>query len=124
MKLVTTTMLTLSAFASFTTAASNDDATNIKTCRKANPDVLVAIDAFCNKPDGAIMIPSDYAKAGHKIGHTLVSIDGKCKPAQWLPKKYCLSQFHQICGMGFGAGGFGGIDFGRNNCQRFMIQRK
>lgn len=124
MKLLATALFTLSAFAGLSVAGSNDDKTNIKICRKTNPDILAAIDAFCNKPGGdTMMVPSEYAKAGKIVGKAHVWIKGDCKPAQWLPKRWCLSQFHEVCGFTTFGGGYGRVDKGRNGCQKFIIEK-
>lgn len=123
MKLHTPLLLSLSALA---LASGPSDAENIAKCHKRNPDILKAIHDFCNKPAGdTIMVPSPYADAGTTVGKAHVSVTGDCKPKQWLPRKWCLLQFHEICGldMGFSGKGYGAMLQGRDNCQRFNIEK-
>lgn len=112
------------ALAAAANALSSDDNVNIATCKRQDPNIMKAIYDFCHRGGGeAIMVPSFYANRGKTYGHTKVWVKGDgCKPAQWLPEKYCHQQFHQVCGFGFG-GGYGQSNFGKNGCQKFIIQQ-
>ncbi|KAI7088669.1 hypothetical protein KC356_g3099 [Hortaea werneckii] len=102
-------------------------------CYTKNDFAIDAIHAFCSK--GNIVVPSDYARKGgvaRKSGKskggrdwalfTSVSINGNCKPAQWVPQKYCMSQFKNMCAKA-GKGYYGASEkrFGRNKCQKWSI---
>ena len=70
-------------------------------CGNNHPHVQNAIGKFCQKSD--IVIPSTYAKNGMKgdnSDYAQVWIQGSCKPAQWIPQKYCFSQFYNMCATG------------------------
>lgn len=41
----------------------------------------------------------------------------------WVPRKYCISQFYQVCAQSVraGRGGNGQLGYGPGKCQRFII---
>ncbi|KAI6800801.1 hypothetical protein KC363_g7062 [Hortaea werneckii] len=102
-------------------------------CYTKNDMAIDAIHAFCSKKN--IVVPSPYAhkggvarKSGKKKNETnwaiavSAHIDGNCKPAQWVPQKYCMSQFKTMCAKApKGAGGASERRFGRNKCQKWSI---
>jgi hypothetical protein len=79
---------------------------------------------FANHPPLQV-VPSAKAWGGAYSNNkrVKVSIQGTCKPQQWVPMKYCLSQFIKTCAKGARAGtyGRGEMRFGNGGCQRFMI---
>lgn len=103
-------------------AAINKDNHYYKQCQKVSQDHVHAIDNFCKKPNGAIMLPSGYAKNGVQEGKVWVSIDATCSPKSWLPEGYCQRQFWQLCSNTALSGGWGRQDFGDGGCQHFLIQ--
>ncbi|KAI6849468.1 hypothetical protein KC332_g1866 [Hortaea werneckii] len=103
-------------------------------CYTKNSFAIDAIHAFCRSRKD-IVVPSDYAHKGgvaRKSGRnksgidyalmTNVHIDGNCKPAQWVPQKYCMFQFKNMCANA-GKGYYGASEkrFGRNKCQKWSI---
>ncbi|EME45020.1 hypothetical protein DOTSEDRAFT_33622 [Dothistroma septosporum NZE10] len=82
------------------------------------PGVVNAIDRFCAKQD--MTVPSNYAAAGKNSGFPWpaahVQINGNCGPAQWVPQKYCITQFQNMCGNQKTQ-----QRFGRNGCQIWNI---
>ncbi|TKA83192.1 hypothetical protein B0A55_00678 [Friedmanniomyces simplex] len=97
-------------------AAADDEA----TCANKNPSAVNAIGKFCQKTN--IVIPSAYGNEGTSgyNRQTHVSILGNCKPAQWVPQQYCLSQLYQICAVG-GKHGAGTANYGNVGCQHWKI---
>ena len=75
-------------------AVALDDGTK---CSNKDPSVVNAIGKFCQKQN--MVVPSKYASGG-MMGYagtqTRISITGSCSPAQWVPQKYCLSQFYHM----------------------------
>ncbi|RMY70478.1 hypothetical protein D0863_05745 [Hortaea werneckii] len=123
MKLTIPTLLLALLAATEVTAASNRD-----ICLTKNRNVVEAVNAFCNSKRN-IVVPSAYAKAGGtaatKNGPRAikVSIGGNCKPPQWVPQKYCKSQFMGMCARSAkGSYGASAKRFGRNKCQNWSIQ--
>lgn len=78
-----------------TALAAPSLATNAQNCAAKNPNINRAIAAFCNKDN--LMVPTQYSENGVRVGNVAVSIQGTCKPAQWVPEKYCKSQFYELC---------------------------
>ncbi|GAB1732766.1 hypothetical protein NU195Hw_g7955t1 [Hortaea werneckii] len=105
-------------------------------CYTKNSFAIDAIHAFCSKKN--IVVPSPYAHKGgvarksgrnkHGVDWTMAvsaNIDGNCKPAQWVPQKYCMSQFKAMCRQApKGAYGASERRFGRNKCQKWSIAVK
>ncbi|KAI7230859.1 hypothetical protein KC330_g6709 [Hortaea werneckii] len=123
MKLTLPTLLLALLAATQVTAATNRD-----ICWSKNRNVVEAVDAFCNSKSN-IVVPSDYAKKGgmakKRTGSRAakVSIGGNCKPPQWVPQKYCKSQFMGMCARSAkGSFGASAKRFGRNKCQNWSIQ--
>lgn len=109
MKLLSLFFVVFTAFASFADAeAEAEPDPNLAEllhggalaarCRNKNKNAFNAIHKFCYGKSG-IMVPSDYAKSEKYAGNAFVKIDesSTCNPPQWVPRKYCLSQFYQIC---------------------------
>lgn len=134
--LILAILLACMSFASAMTAGQIQ-----RACLRKNRYVLNAINNFCHQHD--IVVPGAYAqkgkmssppnahvmisgkyhpKDGSRCGADVFDI-GNCKPAQWVPSKYCLAQFHQTCMTGdqFGAGS---AQYGRNGCQTWTIYSK
>ncbi|TKA42476.1 hypothetical protein B0A54_06926 [Friedmanniomyces endolithicus] len=114
MKLTTT----LTALFATTTLAMTD----LEMCQKKNPHAVQAIQQFCAKTD--IVAPSSYATAGAHVGtggahDTRLSIEAVCSPAQWVPQKYCLSQYYNMCATGDDVGDANDRFYGAGNyhCQ-------
>ena len=66
-------------------------------CSIKDSSVVNAIGKFCQKTN--MVVPSTYATTGMSgyAGHkTHIRITGTCGPAQWVPQKYCLSQFYHM----------------------------
>ena len=114
---ITALLLFAASFAGLGNAVSDR-----QHCANKNGNLMKAIDSFCaNK---ALTVPSVYAKRGMKgpDKHTRIWIDGnQCQPFQWVPPKYCKSQFWNLCKRG-GAHGGGVTRFGRDGCQVWKIK--
>lgn len=117
--------LTLVSWAS--AASSFENATK---CGARFPRINIAIEAFCrhSKTDvnNSMMIPSEYARQG--IGSTgkrgnrfIVRVEGNCNPPQWLPYKWCVAQFQEMCANAKNPWGYHTQNFGNNGCQKFII---
>ncbi|KAK3109871.1 hypothetical protein LTR53_016417 [Teratosphaeriaceae sp. CCFEE 6253] len=111
-KFLATLLACLAVFAT----ADND----LASCAGKNQGVVNAIGRFCQKTD--MTVPSWWAQRGMDSpdGRTQVHISGKCAPPQWVPQKYCFSQFWNMCAWG---GHHGGSvrHYGTNNCQKWVI---
>lgn len=108
-------ILPLLAYAALVAADSKS------ACAAKNHNLMIAIDDFCGKSN--LVVPSAYAKKG-KLGldqHTHISISGNCKPAQWVPSKYCHAQFYDMCAHG-GEHGGNKRAYGKGGCQKWNIQ--
>ncbi|KAK4995998.1 hypothetical protein LTR66_004291 [Elasticomyces elasticus] len=95
--------------------------------------VVQAINDFCSKRD--ITVPSTYAWTGVKrgtewagnlpgkhLGTSRVRIDGFCSNGHsWVPQYWCKKQFLDVCAKG-NYNGFGEGFFGKNGCQKFIIE--
>lgn len=79
--------------------------------------MALAIWDFCKKQD--IVVPSHYA-ARYQMGNVRLGIGGPCKPKQWIPQEYCREQFYTMCANG-DDNKMKIKQFGRNNCQTWMI---
>lgn len=100
-------------------------------CSSRFPRINGAIEKFCykitnGKANNDIVVPSSYAANGVKFyglkGNQLqVRITGDCKPGQWLPSQYCLSQFYAMCASTRDPRGYNVHTFGNNGCQSFQI---
>ena len=118
-----------------------DGITNYDRCMSNNLAFVKAIEGFCKRPGSKpIHVPSKYATGGAayriKKGFAVwARVEGRCKPKQWLPRKYCLEQFYEICAKTsdtklhhVSLRGFGRMDYGwkkmknGKSCQRFVIE--
>ena len=129
MKLLTFVFVAITAFASLATAEADPEAEPdlaqllhggalAARCRHKNKNAFDAIHKFCFGKSG-IMVPSNYAESEKYAGNAFVKIgeSSTCNPPQWVPRKYCLSQFYQICANKK----WGKARFGRNKCQSFHV---
>ncbi|GAB7364749.1 hypothetical protein MBLNU230_g5547t1 [Neophaeotheca triangularis] len=93
-----------------------------QVCARKNPAVVMAIRRFCSKNN--IVVPSRYAGRGALFAGprrtAVVKITGGCSPPQWVPQKYCYSQFYAMCARG-DSDGRRNAQFGRNKCQTWSI---
>jgi hypothetical protein len=128
------TLPILALLALITLASANSEWQNAVKCGKRFPMIQLAIDLFCNHSKdgnwktvtGGMMIPSEWARQG--MGQTgirgnrfKVAIEGTCSAAQWLPRKYCVSQFQAMCANTKNKWGYHTQRFGNNGCQHFII---
>ena len=129
MKLLTLLLVAFMAFASIATAkADPEPEPNLAEllhggalaarCHRKNKNAFDAIRKFCYGRSG-ITVPSNYAKQEKYAGNAFVKIgeSSTCNPPQWVPRRYCISQFYQICANKK----WGKARFGRNKCQSFHI---
>ena len=120
--LTTSNMVAAGTIAGTIAALTGALANNHDECSRIHPRVLNAIDTFCKKTD--IVIPSWYGNAGavDKDDVFWVGITGKCKPAQWVPQKYCKSQFYDMCAHA-DKNGESTRHYGNGKCQEWGIYR-
>jgi hypothetical protein len=129
---ITIPLLALLALITFTAAAS--DWQNAVKCGKRFPEINSAFDTFCRNPrngdihsgQGGMMVPSPWAQEG--VGHTglrgnrfSVRVESSCSPAQYLPYKYCMSQFQAMCANTPNIWGYQTQHFGASGCQKFIV---
>ena len=122
----------LLALITFTSAAS--DFQNAVKCGRRFPKIQNAFEFFCNNPPtgemktnrGEMMVPSGWAQEG--IGYTgargnrfRIAVESSCSPAQYLPYKYCMSQFNAMCANTSNKWGYHTQHFGASGCQKFII---
>ncbi|KAK5121406.1 hypothetical protein LTR85_005238 [Meristemomyces frigidus] len=130
MKLTFTTLLVAALSAASMVSATL--ASDQKRCNERNTQVPIAIYNFCSGGTAGahIFVPSTYATNGAHIGtggprDTHVRIVGTCSPKQWVPQDICVNQFMNMCANAQrGSKGDSIKDFGRNNCQQFVIKVK
>jgi hypothetical protein len=130
--LLTIPILALLAIATFVLADVDFD--NAVKCGKRFPVIQDSFHVFCNHPhngdlrsmQGGMMIPSTWAQEG--IGYTgargnryRVAVESSCSPGQWLPFKYCMSQFNAMCANTRNPWGYQTAHYGNNGCQKFVI---
>ncbi|KAK5132855.1 hypothetical protein LTR08_008571 [Meristemomyces frigidus] len=101
-------------------------ADNIDLCVKKNPSVLNAIGKFCTKfaQQDKLMIGGGPLGRLQMTGYdqrVVVGITGQCKPSQYVPMKYCLSQFEDMCAHGNAHGGKHS-KYGNKDCQHWKIR--
>lgn len=129
---ITLPLLALLALLTFTSAAS--DWQNAVKCGQRFPQINSAIEYFCRYPrngdyksgQGGMMIPSPWSQEG--VGYTglrgnrfRVVVDSSCSPAQYLPYKWCKSQFQAMCANTKNKWGYHTQHFGTSGCQKFII---
>jgi hypothetical protein len=66
------------------------------------------------------MVPGAAANSPKQFGNAVVSINGGCNPAQWLPWDICFKQFYSMCVSGDGRGENSRV-YGRDRCQKWRI---
>ena len=125
-------LLALLALLTFTSAAS--DWQNAVKCGQRFPQINSAIEYFCRYPrngdyksgQGGMMIPSPWSQEG--VGYTglrgnrfRVAVESSCSPAQYLPYKWCKSQFQAMCANTKNKWGYHTQHFGTSGCQKFII---
>lgn len=73
---------------------------DVVKCYDLNGNMPVAINKFCyGHPH--IMLPSPYASTGLTYGGFRIAGYGYCKPAEYLPTDWCVTQlFHQCANSG------------------------
>ena len=87
-----------------------------------------SIRALCAKTD--LVANSPWAMQGayagpNQIGtHAFVAVKNHCPDgSNWIPQRYCLSQFYEICARG-DKYGHGVGRYGRGGCQEFNLQAR
>jgi hypothetical protein len=125
-------LLALLALITLTSAAS--DWQNAVKCGQRFPVIQYTIGYFCNNPRdgdiktnrGGMMIPSGWAQEG--LGNTgkrgnrfSIRVESSCSPRQYLPYKYCMSQFNAMCANTKNKWGYHTQHFGASGCQKFII---
>lgn len=132
MKLLTlsTTILALLLTLAASASAATDFQNAIK-CGKNFSKVNQAIEKFCSKKNkngkiaNDLVVPSKYANEGVTTwgiqGNGIkVKISGNCTPAQWIPHKWCMAQFHALCAE-LVVGCLNFEKYGKGGCQTFEI---
>ena len=129
---ITLPLLALLALLTFTSAAS--DWQNAVKCGQRFPQINSALEYFCRNPrngdyksgQGGMMIPSPWSQEG--VGYTglrgnrfRVAVESSCSPAQYLPYRWCKSQFQAMCANTKNKWGHQTQHFGASGCQKFII---
>jgi len=114
MKFIATILAAIMAFAALATADSYPFGAQ---CLTNHPNIYTAINLFCTKKD--MVVPSSYTNAGKSHNGKWVGIRGTCKPKQWVPQHYCVSQLQAVCAHA-PANGNNQARYGRNGCQTFV----
>ncbi|KAI7190067.1 amidase signature enzyme [Hortaea werneckii] len=117
--------LTLGLLAATSSAALTPKQRCQQKCNATRSGVCVAIPRFCSKKDLTANSPYSMRGAwsernGKGIGtHVFVAPKNHCPyGSDWIPQKYCLSQFYEVCAKG-DKYGHGVGSYGRNDCQEF-----
>ena len=128
------TLPILALFALVALVSADRDWDNQVKCGKRFPNIQQIITAFCNHPHNGdirsmqpgMMVPSTWAQQG--IGYTgrrgnrfRVAVESTCRPGQWLPFKYCVSQFNEMCANTPNTWGYATKHYGNSGCQKFVI---
>ncbi|KAI6841187.1 hypothetical protein KC340_g8964 [Hortaea werneckii] len=119
------TYLTLGLLAATSSATLTPRQRCQQKCNATRSGVCVAIQRFCSKKDLTANSPYSMRGAwsernGKGIGtHVFVAPKNHCPyGSDWIPQKYCLSQFYEVCAKG-DKYGHGVGSYGRNDCQEF-----
>ncbi|SMQ45039.1 unnamed protein product [Zymoseptoria tritici ST99CH_1A5] len=113
MRFPTTLLLLLVCLAALTLAETDE-----RFCRIRRPKAYGAIDTFCRQ-SRRLIVPSEYAKVGKKdpgSGLARAWITGNCGGGQWIPQRFCRSQFFSMC-----RGKKQSRKYGDRNCQHWHI---
>lgn len=96
-------------------------------CNTYRAGPCAAITQFCSRTD--IVANSNYAMQGSFSGrngqgigtHAFVAAKSSCpKTNNWIPQKYCFSQFYEVCAKG-DKYGHGAQAFAEGQCQEFNL---
>ena len=108
-------------------AQSNESICRSKSQRTGSL-AAASIRALCAKTD--LVANSAYAMQGVYAGpniigtHAFIAAKSTCPGgSNWVPQKYCLSQFYETCAQG-NKFGHGRRSYGRDNCQEFNLQSR
>jgi len=129
---ITLSIVALLALVAF--ASADVDFDNSVKCGRRFPQIQIWFSAFCRHPHdgdflssrGGMMVPSNWAHEG--LGHTglrgnrfRLAVESSCQPAQWVPYKWCMSQFNAMCANTKNKWGYQTQHFGESGCQKFII---
>jgi hypothetical protein len=108
-------------------AQSNESLCRAKSQRTGSL-AAASIHALCAKTN--LVANSAYAMQGKYAGpnavgtHAFVAVKNHCPyGSDWIPQKYCLSQFYETCARG-DKYGHGMRSYGKGGCQEFNLQAR
>lgn len=123
-----TLALLLAAFAAVAFSAQSNEAICRAKSQRTGSLAAAAIRSYCAKTD--LVANSLYAMEGkyagpNRIGtHAFVAAKSSCPSASnWIPQKYCLQQFYEVCARG-NKSGHGRGSYGVGQCQEFNLQAR
>ncbi|KAF2864043.1 hypothetical protein K470DRAFT_50583 [Piedraia hortae CBS 480.64] len=93
--------------------------TDEEHCHKKNKYAPEVIRQLCNTD--TMRVPNSRAFAGITNQGAMVTIDGTTCKSEWIPQKYCLSQFFNMCAHG-DRNGQATASYGTHGCQKWQIQ--
>lgn len=120
--------LLFAALSSLSLAAHSNEAICRDKSSRTGSLAAAAIRSYCAKTD--LVANSLYAMEGKYAGpniigtHAFVAAKSSCPSASnWIPQKYCLSQFYETCAKG-NKSGHGKRSYGVGQCQEFNLQAR
>ena len=123
-----TLALLLAAFAAVAFSAQSNESLCRAKSQRTGSLAAAAIRSYCAKTD--LVANSLYAMEGKYAGpnivgtHAFVAAKSSCPSASnWIPQKYCLSQFYETCAGG-DKYGHGARSYGKGGCQEFNLQAR
>lgn len=127
MRLPTLSLL-FALLATISLAAQSNESICRGKSQRTGSLAAASIRAFCAKQD--LRANEVYAMTGkyagpNRIGtHAFVAAKSKCPSgSDWIPQKYCLSQFYEVCAQG-DQSGHGRRSYGVGACQEFNLQAR
>lgn len=120
--------LLLAALATLSLAAQSNESICRGKSQRTGSLAAASIRAFCAKTN--LVATSHYAMEGkyagpNRIGtHAFVAAKSSCPyGSDWIPQKYCLQQFMEVCARG-DKWGHGVRSYGKGDCQEFNLQAR
>lgn len=123
-----TIALLFAALATLTLAAQSNESLCRAKSQRTGSLAAASIRALCAKTN--LVANSAYAMEGKYAGpngvgtHAFVAVKNHCPyGSDWIPQKYCLSQFYETCARG-DKYGHGARNYGKGGCQEFNLQAR
>lgn len=120
--------LLFALFSSLSLAAQSNESLCRAKSQRTGSLAAASIRALCAKTD--LVANSQWAMQGAYAGpnsigtHAFVAVKNHCPyGSDWIPQKYCLSQFYETCARG-DKYGHGVRSYGKGGCQEFNLQAR